>query len=70
MLQTALFGIKLAELEENKGVNDSSRSERGPTLAGLERYRKKEDLVKSKPQPITHRHAPRYAGLVTNATVL
>jgi hypothetical protein len=32
MLQKALFGIKLAELEENKGVNDSSRSERGPTL--------------------------------------
>lgn len=34
MLQTALFGIKLAELEENKGVNDSSRSERGPRLQG------------------------------------
>lgn len=34
MVQTTLFGIKLAELEENKGVNDSSRSECGPRLQG------------------------------------
>lgn len=29
-----------------------------------------EDLVKSNAQPITHRHAPHYAGLIANATVL